>query len=142
MGPDNINWDECVTPYYKRQWVGLPVNQKKAAKLLGYSEWAWDNDALDFPGKWELLTANQQALFAELGYTEALYNEYFYYNWDDLSDTVQSAASTLLLNRYSWQTCYEAKLSGCTHMTWSELTLDQKAAATEIGYTCWDYDEE
>ena len=144
LGPDNMDFDECVTPYYKRQWKGLPANQKKAAKLLGYSETTWNGitvDTPEFPNSWDGLTPDQQALFAELGYTEAIYNQFFFYDWNSLPRAVQKSAQILNLNQQSWNGCHASKLSGCNHLAWGDLTLKQKTAAGEIGVTCYNYDE-
>jgi len=145
LGPSNMDYDECVTPYYKRQWKGLPLAQKKAAKLLGYNETIWDGktvDSLEMPEYWEDLDDDQQALFGELGYTEAIYNEFFsYYDWDSLPGSVQTAAQTLYLNQESWDGCFSFKPSGCNQLSWGDLSLGQKTAAEEVGFTCYDYDE-
>ena len=141
LGPDNINLDECVTPYYKRQWKGLPVDQKKAAKRLGYNETTWDRNTLELSDSWDGLSIDQRALLEELGYTEAIYNQFFDYDWQSLPGAVQTAAQTLYLNQESWDGCYASKLSGCNQLAWGDLTLNQKTAAGEIGVTCYDYDE-
>ena len=116
---------------------------KKAAKLLGYNETSWDGktaDPLEYT-EWDELTSDQLANLRELGYTEAIYNQFFFYDWDSLPSTVQAAAQTLYLNQESWDGCYASKLSGCNQLAWGDLTLKQKNAANEIGVTCYNYDE-
>ena len=115
---------------------------KKTAKLLGYNETSWDGkitDPFEYTD-WDILTPDQQALFRELGYTEAIYNFFFDYDWVSLPSTVQTAAQTLHLNQESWDGCDAWVLSGCNQLAWGDLTLKQKKAAGEIGVTCWNYE--
>jgi len=142
LGPSNMGFVECVTPYYKRQWIGLPFAQKKAAKLLGYNETSWDGDTLELPEYWEELSDEQQALLGELGYNQGIYNDFFdYYYWNSLPSSVQTAAKTLHLNQDSWDRCDSSTPSDCNQLFWRDLDLKQKTAAGEVGLTCYDYDE-
>lgn len=143
LGPDNSGIDECIVPYYQRNWHGLPSEQKRAAKLLGYNQTTWDEDAdLGFPANWQELTAKQMALFEELGWTEASYNTDFdNYDWASLPSTLQKAAVTLHFNQESWDDCSAYGLSSCNLMPWNTLTTNQKNAAGELGYSCYDYED-
>jgi len=141
LGPSNVVLDECVAPYYKRQWKGLPNAQKIAAKRLQYNETIWDGFITDpfYDTTWGDLTPYQQDLFKELGYTKWIYNDYFQYDWIALPAAVQQAVQTLYLNQQTWDSCYANNLGSCTQMSWGSLTQQQKEAAAMIGTTCYDY---
>ena len=141
MGPSNVVLDECVAPYYKRQWKGLPNEQKIAAKKLQYNETIWDGFITDpyYDTTWDTLTPYQQDLFKELGYTKWIYDDYFEYDWIALPEAVQQAVQTLYLNQQTWDSCYANYLGGCTQISWGALTQEQKEAAGMIGTTCYDY---
>ena len=142
MGPSNVVIDECFTPYYQRQWKGLPNEQKIAAKQLKYNETTWDG-LLNDPyanTDWEELSTVQQDLFEALGYTEAIYQDYFNYEWDLLPSDVQNALQNLFdLNQASWDNCYSNNMSDCTRISWADLTQKQQQAAGMVGTTCYDY---
>lgn len=141
LGPSNVVLDECVAPFYKRQWKGLPNAQKIAAKKLKYNETIWDGliDDPYYDTTWEVLTDYQQDLFKELGYNKFIYNDYFEYEYIALPQAVQNAVQKLLLNGQTWDNCYSNDLLGCTQMSWGSLSTEQQQAAGMIGVSCWDY---
>ena len=141
LGPSNVVLDECVAPYYKRQWKGLPNEQKVAAKKLKYNETIWDGliDDQYYDTTWEDLTDYEKDLFKELGYNKFIYNDYFEYEYIALPQAVQNAVQTLLLNGQTWDNCYSNNLLGCTQMSWGSLSKEQQQAAGMVGVSCWDY---
>ena len=143
LGPSNVVIDERFTPYFKRQWQGLPNEQKIAAKQLKYNETTWDG-VLNDPyadTEWATLTPAQQDLFEVLGYTEGVYNDYFEYGWDELPNDVKQALQSLFdLTQETWDNCYSDHMGGCTRISWADLTSEQQQAAGMIGATCYDYD--
>jgi len=141
LGPSNVVIDECFTPYHEREWIGLPKEQKIAAKKLKYRRPTWDDfipDPYD-DTTWDDLTPYQKDLFEVLGYTKPIYNGYFDYDWDTLPSEVQTAVRTLSLNQESWDNCDSIYLSSCTQISWTDLSLEQQQAAGTIGLTCYDY---
>ena len=71
-----------MTKYDDYYWEELPADIQQAARVLGYTKDAWDNDKEPQACKleWAKLTAAQKAAAQKMVYTAALWD-------DDDSDT-------------------------------------------------------
>ena len=128
--------------YEKYDWEELPKEALVAAKVLGYTQFTWDND-LESPldsKEWEKLTKKQQAAARTLGYNQT--------TWDnDAGEVGQGSPEPTSQNAPKLRPTSSSVSSSSTgsggaysDLDWDELPKKARAAAQTLGYSqsSWD----
>ena len=101
-------------------WSKLPINARKAAKVLGYEEQQWDESFVGEGSKPPPPHIKHNVLDR---------------HWKDLSEEQRGACETLGWEELSWDSKYETK-------KWEELPAHVKKAAGKVGFDKEKWDED
>jgi len=143
-------WNSVMT------WAEIEEEDQAAWIVLGWDETNWEvEDPTTIPVSettaWEQLTDEEQAAAISLGYDEASWAEiqarmpeedveefWASQSWDELKYSEMRLWGILGWDAESWEGTTDAPESETK--PWDELTEDEQAAATQLGYTdtTWD----
>lgn len=123
FGFTQYSWDnELPVMAMDKEWDDLTIQEKQAAKTLGYDEDLWCDDYWDYVADSE--------------------DNWIYEDWEDLPAKVKQAARTFGFDEQKWNN--DADVPDFD-MDWAELSEGKKQAAQTLGYTeaiwCGNFEE-
>ncbi len=134
VGAKKFGFTDKQAKYEDVPWSKLPMDARKAAKVIGFEQKSWDDkEWLDIDDKhWHDMTTEEVKACEALGWDkESWEHKYEHTSWNDMPKHVQQAAEKLGWNKEKWDDDWDV---AAWEKEWTDFTPEERRCLHVLGY--------